>query len=45
MEVPHSVGLGVGGDNVEYVWFGHLCDQDLVSSVQTLLSFICGCLE
>ncbi|MBE0377154.1 hypothetical protein [Pseudoalteromonas prydzensis] len=32
LEVPHSVGLGVGGDNVEYVWFSHLCDQDLVSS-------------
>ena len=32
MEVPHSGGLGVGGDNIGHVWFGHLCDQDLVSS-------------
>ncbi|MCG7535594.1 hypothetical protein [Pseudoalteromonas sp. OOF1S-7] len=32
LEIPYSVGLGIGGPNVEYVVFGHLCDQDLVSS-------------
>jgi hypothetical protein len=24
--------IGIGGDNVPYVYFGHICDQDLISS-------------
>jgi hypothetical protein len=34
LEIPNTgaLDLGVGGDNVEYVVLGHLCDQDLVSS-------------
>ncbi|WP_052713138.1 hypothetical protein [Pseudoalteromonas rubra] len=24
--------IGIGGDNVSYVYFGHICDQDLISS-------------
>ncbi|MCF6437124.1 hypothetical protein [Pseudoalteromonas sp. MMG022] len=24
--------IGIGGDNVSFVYFGHICDQDLISS-------------
>jgi len=32
MEVLEYPGIGVGGDNVPYVSFGHLCNQTLLSS-------------
>ncbi|AUG08760.1 hypothetical protein [Pseudomonas sp. S09G 359] len=32
MEVLEYPGIGVGGDNVPYVSFGHLCTQTLLSS-------------
>lgn len=35
MEVLEYPGIGVGGDNVEYVSFGHLCKQTLLSSTKS----------
>lgn len=41
IEIPTNKGfdeqgeldtIGIGGDNVPYVYFGHICDQDLISS-------------
>lgn len=34
MEVLEYPGIGVGGDNVPYVSFGHLCNQTLLSSTK-----------
>ncbi|WDU64264.1 hypothetical protein LRS56_07140 [Pseudomonas poae] len=34
MEVLEYPGIGVGGDNVPYVSFGHLCTQTLLSSTK-----------
>lgn len=34
MEVLEYPGIGVGGDNVQFVSFGHLCKQTLLSSTK-----------
>ena len=35
MEVLEYPGIGVGGDNTEFVSFGHLCKQTLLSSTKS----------
>ncbi|MBN2990878.1 hypothetical protein JWR97_04840 [Pseudomonas cedrina subsp. fulgida] len=35
MEVLEYPGIGVGGDNSQYVTFGHLCKQTLLSSTKS----------
>ncbi|WGL27489.1 MULTISPECIES: hypothetical protein [Pectobacterium] len=35
IEVPAQSGVGVGGNNVTHVTFGHICKQTLVSSVKS----------
>ncbi|TYL42806.1 emp24/gp25L/p24 family protein [Dickeya sp. ws52] len=35
LEVPIQEGIGVGGNNVQYVTFGHICKQTLVRSVKS----------